>query len=58
MPGCIVERLQAEDISEVSPASLGEELKELFGTAMPATPRSSAGYIASTRRRPTPPTDP
>jgi uncharacterized protein DUF222/HNH endonuclease len=30
VPGCILERLQAEDISEASPASLGEELKELF----------------------------
>jgi len=30
MPDCSLERLQAEDISEASPASLGEELKKLF----------------------------
>ncbi len=30
MPDCGLERLQAEDISEASPASIGEELKELF----------------------------
>ena len=30
MPECVLERLQAEDVSEASPSSLGEELKELF----------------------------
>ena len=30
MPDCGLERLQAEDISEASAASLGDELKELF----------------------------
>src|SRR5256885_300674 len=30
MADCVLESLQAEDISEVCPASLGEELKELF----------------------------
>ena len=30
MPECVLERLQAEDISEASPASVGEDLKELF----------------------------
>jgi hypothetical protein len=30
MPDCSLERLQAEDISESSQASLGEELKDLF----------------------------
>ena len=30
MPDCSLERLQAEDVYEASPASLGEELKELF----------------------------
>src|SRR6266851_5309075 len=30
MADCSLERLQAEDISEASPASLGEELKQLF----------------------------
>ncbi len=30
MPDCTLAKLQAEDISEASPASLGEELKELF----------------------------
>jgi len=30
MPDCGLERLQAEDISEAPPASLGQELKELF----------------------------
>ncbi|HET7465030.1 MAG TPA: hypothetical protein VFL29_00040, partial [Candidatus Dormibacteraeota bacterium] len=30
MPECTLERLQAEDVSELSPASVGEELKELF----------------------------
>jgi hypothetical protein len=30
MGECTLEKLQAEDISEASPASLGEELKELF----------------------------
>src|ERR1051326_7429920 len=30
MESCILERLQSEDISEASPAGLGEDLKELF----------------------------